>query len=155
MESKTEGRELEKPKTKKITAQYLREQFLIKAAPLLDQYINAALGTEQVKSVNSAARDEVWSILKALLLKSTDKIKLSTPGIQGIINAIESGECTPEEAQKLIDIYKTARDATQANSISTGPVCLVNISTSGGQKEIGVQGVLAKSSEKLEFSGKE
>ena len=95
----------------KVTATFLKNRFLDAAYPLVDDYVNAALGEASIKSTNAGCREEVWSLLKELMLKSSDKIDIEIGSMRDILAAVESGKCTLEEGNKLIVMYKQVREA--------------------------------------------
>lgn len=88
-----------------MTPDQLREKFLEMAAPLVDQYVNAAIGKEDIKSLNVGCRNEVWELLKQIILKSTDKINIEVQEPMDILKAVEAGKCTLEQGQQLLDMY--------------------------------------------------
>jgi len=94
---------------RKISAQKLKAQFLEEAAPLVDQYISAALGKGELESTNIGAREEVWDVLKQLMLQSSTKIDIDVKSAQDVIDAVTAGKCTFEEGDKLMKLYESAR----------------------------------------------
>lgn len=106
----------------------LRDHFLNRAAPLVDAYIDAALGTKDLDSYDSDARKEVWGILKRLLLASTDKLDM--PHIEGpedVLKAVESGKCTLEQAQMLIEMYNQVRYPQGGGPGQGGPLFNITV----------------------------
>jgi len=111
------------------TAQELKQMFLEKAQPLVEQYIEAALGTGKLQSTNAEAREEVWDVLKKLMLQSSDKLDISIESAQDVLDAVSSGKCTFEEADKLLGLFEKMRKIETTGllgSSSTGGVT-VNI----------------------------
>jgi hypothetical protein len=97
---------------KNKTAQQLKEEFLERAAPLMDQYLDATFGIDSIQSTDSACRKEVWELLKEFIQKADEKIYLpedfsGTP--EGVIRAVESGHITLQEGEKLLLLYRTAK----------------------------------------------
>lgn len=98
--------ESDTPQPVRHTAQELKAYFLQNAQPLVKEYIDAALGKGELSSTNMAAREEVWSILKQLMVSSSDKLDMDINSAQDVLEAVSKGKCTFEEAQKLLDMYK-------------------------------------------------
>lgn len=92
------------------TAQQLKQFFLDNAEPLVQQYIDAALGTGKLKSTNAEAREEVWEVLKTLMLQSSDKLDIEVKTAQDVLDAVSTGKCTFEEGEKLLKLYKQMKD---------------------------------------------
>jgi hypothetical protein len=88
-----------------MTPDELREKFIKQASPLMDQYIKAALGDEDIKSLNAGCRKEVWDLLKSIIVASADKIKIDVNDPKDILKAVESGQCTIEQGQQLLNMY--------------------------------------------------
>jgi len=98
------------PPTIRHTAQELKSYFLDNAQPLVKQYIDAALGTGELKSFNADAREQVWSVLKQLMLNSSDKLDIDINSAQDVLTAVSKGKCTFEEGEKLLELYKKMSD---------------------------------------------
>ena len=114
------------------TTQELKSHFMEIAWPIVDSYVNAALGKEDLKSFNSGCREEVWELVKKLMIQSSDKMNLDIDNPRDILLAVENGECTFKEAEQLLDLYQRVKDIEQeggaVNSGNTG--LLININTS-------------------------
>ena len=102
--------EVKEPKTVRHTAQELKQYFLDNAQPLVKEYIDAALGKGELQSTNMSAREEVWGVLKQLMLSSSDKLDIDINSAQDVLNAVSKGKCTFEEAQKLLEMYKKMKE---------------------------------------------
>ncbi|RLA58811.1 MAG: hypothetical protein DRQ89_14900 [Epsilonproteobacteria bacterium] len=89
----------------RATAQSLKKYFLTNAEPLLKQYIDAALGTGQLQSTNAGAREEVWEVLKTLMLQSSDKLDINIETGEDVLKAVSTGKYTLEEGEKLLRLY--------------------------------------------------
>jgi len=94
----------------RATAQSLKKYFLTNAEPLLKQYIDAALGTGQLQSTNAGAREEVWEVLKTLMLQSSDKLDINIETAEDVLKAVSTGKCTFEEGEKLLSLYKKMKE---------------------------------------------
>ena len=101
---------VKEPKTVRHTAQELKQYFLDNAQPLVKEYIDAALGKGELQSTNMSAREEVWGVLKQLMLSSSDKLDIDINSAQDVLNAVSKGKCTFEEAQKLLEMYKKMKE---------------------------------------------
>lgn len=100
------------------SAQALKLHFLDNAQPLIDEYIGAALGTGKLNSNNSTAREEVWGVLKQLMLQSSDKLELEITNADDILIAVSNGKCTMEEGKQLLDLYKKAKEISTMGTIA-------------------------------------
>ena len=97
-------------KSLRVSAQELKQHFLESAWPIVDAYIDAALGKKDLASLNSGCREEVWDLIKTLMVQSSDKLELNIESPQDILKAVESGKCTFEEGDKLLALYKKVKD---------------------------------------------
>lgn len=99
----------------RVTAQALKARFLNTAWPIVDAYINAALGIEELKSLNSGCREEVWDLVKKLMLQSSDKLEIDIKNAEDIIKAVSNGKCTFEEGDKLLAMFKKVKEIENIN----------------------------------------
>lgn len=103
----------------KRTAQELKEHFLEKASPLLDQYLDATFGLAPLKSTDATCRKEVWGLLKTFLEKADEKIILEEKyrtGPEGVLLAIQDGVLTLEEGERLIEIHCKINGMNKVNA---------------------------------------
>ena len=106
----------------------LRKHFLDAAAPIVDQYIAAALGTADLESYNQDCRKEVWDLVKRLMLQSTDKLDLpSIKGPEDVLKAVEQGKCTLEQAQMLVGMYNQVLHPKGGPQGAGGPLFTITI----------------------------
>lgn len=103
----------------RLSAQELKAYFLKNAYPIVDQYIKAALGKEDLKSLSSDCRKEVWDLIKSLMLQSSDKLELNIESVEDILKAVENGKCTFEEGDKLMGLYKKAKEIEMSGKLGT------------------------------------
>lgn len=99
-----------KKKTRVPSAQELKTHFMEIAWPIVDSYVGAALGTKELQSTNAGCREEVWELVKKLMLQSSDKLQLTVSNPRDILEAVGSGQCTIEEAQQLLTMMKQVSD---------------------------------------------
>jgi hypothetical protein len=92
------------------TAQQLKQEFLDAAGPLVKQYVDAALGHADFTSINAGAREEVWEVLKKMMLQSSDKLELDIKTAEDVLKAVSEGKCTFEEGDKLLKLFKQVKD---------------------------------------------
>ena len=112
------------------TAQKLKQHFLDSAGPIVQAYIDAALGKKDFDSINSGAREEVWDVMKKLMLQSSDKLELEIASAQDVIDAVSKGKCTFEEGEKLLNLYhKVKQIETQGQLDGTGGLTINILST--------------------------
>ena len=102
-----------------MSSQELKQKILSEAGPLVDQYIRAALGTGVIESTNQSAREEVWDVLKQLMLESSSKIDIDVKTAKDVRAAVTSGKCTFEEGKQLMELYKAAKVVEQNSVIGS------------------------------------
>ena len=108
--------------TKKIPSpEEIREEFLEKALPLMNQYINAALGTDELQSYSSEARTEVWELLKELILRPNEKVTIEINEPKDILAAVANGKCSIEVGTKLMEMYKKISDIESPTTDNDAP----------------------------------
>lgn len=105
-----------KPEDVRQTAQRLKQFFIENAEPLLKEYINAALGVGKLSSNSADARQEVWDLLKKLMLQSSDKLEIDIKSAEDVLEAVSSGKCTFDEGEKLLNLYKKVREINEVGS---------------------------------------
>lgn len=96
----------------------LKSHFLHRASPLIDDYIDAALGESVLKSTNDHARFEVWKLLVEIMRQADNKAPiLNMKGkkiddqISLILEDVFSGNTSPAEGRELISIVQQGFDA--------------------------------------------
>ena len=110
------------------TPQELKEHFLAVAQPLVQQYVDAALGYSELESTNKGAREEVWDLLKSLMLASSSKIDVELNSAEDVLKAVTDGKCTLEEGDALLAMYKKVVEINNPNgAVSGGGGIVVNI----------------------------
>jgi len=114
------------------TAQALKQHFLEMAEPLVEAYVNAALGNSNLQSTNSSAREEVWSVLKQMMLQSSDKLEIDIASAEGVLEAVSTGKCTFEEGEKLLSLYKKVKDIEVAGNLPGNASVLIQILNATG-----------------------
>lgn len=128
-EAKPPAEAVDKAITKVVkSAQGLKEHFLEISQSLIDEYVSAALGDSEIKSTNTHCREEVWDVLKKLMLQSSSKLEIMEGGSpDAIINAVEQGKCTIEEGKELLNMYKQLRDIQDPKGTGNGMNLQINI----------------------------
>ena len=110
------------------SAQGLKDHFLSISQGLIDEYVGAALGNAEITSTNTHCREEVWDVLKRLMLQSSDKLDILEGGSpEAIIQAVETGKCTVGEGKELLSMYKQLRDIKDPAGKGTGMALQINI----------------------------
>ena len=120
-------------RTLRKTAQELKQQFLKAAEPLVEQYVQAALGTGELQSTNASAREAVWELLSKLMVQSGESLELDIQCAEDVIKAVTDGRCTMEEGQALLKLYKTAKEIEHVGQLPGGTTggLTINILSSG------------------------
>lgn len=121
------------------TAQQLKQKFLEDAAPLVQQYVDAALGVADFNSMNAGAREEVWGVLKQLMLQSSDKLELDIQTAEDVLEAVSQGKCTFEEGEKLLSLFKKVKDIETAGQLPGGPGTGLQITILAGDGNVKVE----------------
>ncbi|OOZ38180.1 hypothetical protein [Solemya elarraichensis gill symbiont] len=99
------------------TPNKLRQEFLEKASPLIDEYINASLGKSELRSTNSGAREEVWDALKQIILKASDVVKLHAESTKDVLSLLGDGKLSLNDAERLMKIMGTHQEATELTEL--------------------------------------
>lgn len=93
----------------------LMEQCLEKAEPVLQAYVDAALGVKDLKSINAGCRTELWDILKAVILYANEvEHKYAPAGIEtekDVLNAVLSGKMMIKQGLDLMNLFLAVRKA--------------------------------------------
>ena len=91
----------------------LRMHFLRKSAPLIDNYIDVALGSAIPLSTNAQVQHEVWDTLKQIILSAKNPApivdlrgKAVSDQIDEILIMATEGRCTLEEAKELMSLVQ-------------------------------------------------
>jgi len=100
------------------SAQEIKQNFLERAAPLVDEYIDAALGLGELSSNNADARTEVWQLLSHLMKQSSEKIDIHIENAEDVIKAVTDGKCTMAEGKELLSLYKQVKDINTAGLLT-------------------------------------
>lgn len=92
----------------------MRSHFLEEASPLIDQMINAALGTKKMNSQDNYAINEVWNVLKEIIIKANNPAPLIdlrgkdiTDQIDQILQSVTTGELDFEQAKEYMSLVST------------------------------------------------
>jgi hypothetical protein len=90
----------------KRTPSELRDEFIQKAYPIIDEYINAALGTSEFKATSTDARTQVWDTIKTVILGATTLQKINAESTNNIIQMLANGDISIDQAMKLMSILE-------------------------------------------------
>ena len=119
------------------TAEELKNHFLSRAWAIVDVYLDAALGVKEMNSFSADCRQEVWEVVKTLILKSSNSLSLDkVDKPEDVLRAVESGRCTFKEAEQLLELYKKVKDielGLSSRSSGKGEGVTVNILNAGGE----------------------
>lgn len=103
-----------------ITPANLKSHFLHRAAPLIDDYIDAALGNRNLNSTNDHARFEVWSMLKTIILEAKNPMPLMNikgktidDQVDDILTMATTGKIDLQEAKELISLVQQGYELTE------------------------------------------
>ena len=121
------------------TAQAMKQKFLEQAAPLVEQYVAAALGVADFVSLSTDAREEVWDVLKKMMLQSSEKIEIDIKTAQDVITAVTEGKCTMEEGKQLLELYKSVKSIETMGSIEGATGLTINILQASTPKTVTVE----------------
>ena len=98
----------------------LRRHFIYKAAPLIDNYINVALGKEVPISTNAKVQHEVWSVLKEIILTAKNPAPLMDikghtieDQVSKILTMVSTGKCTLEEGKDYLALVQQGFELTE------------------------------------------
>ena len=89
----------------------MKYHFIERASPLIDAYIDSALGVSYMKSNNSLIQQEVWNLLRELILNAKNKAPLLNlrgknieSQIDEILTKVSAGEINLEEAKEYMSL---------------------------------------------------
>jgi len=80
----------------------------------------------------------VWDVLKKLILSSSDRLGVEIDSVESILRAVSQGKCTFEEGEKLLDLFKKAKEISTMGKLPAGGKGAlegglnISISTGGG-----------------------
>ena len=96
----------------------LKAHFLHRASPLIDDYIDAALGLDTLNSTSDHARFEVWKLLTEIMRQADNKAPiLNVKGkkiddqISLILEDVFKGKSTVSEGRDMIALVQQGFDA--------------------------------------------
>lgn len=96
------------------TPDALKRHFIERASPMIDQMIDAALGTGEMKATNIMARDEVWDLLKGIIKEAENPVPLLNlkggnieEQIDIILTKVSTGEINFEQAKRYMELVSS------------------------------------------------
>lgn len=99
-----------------VTPTYLKQRFLDRAAPLMDDYIDAALGKGTLEG-HPVAQGEVWTVLREVILNARPpapllnlKGKSITGQVDEILTQVTRGEINFDEAKEFMSLVSAGFD---------------------------------------------
>jgi len=116
----------------------LRKIILESGEELVQQYVDAALGKGVFTSTNLMAREEIWSMLKSMMLKASDSMdKIDIDEAREILQHVTDGTITMSEGDKLLSMYKQVADIERPGSDgNSAPNITVVIQPAGSDVDI-------------------
>lgn len=98
----------------------LRAHFLHRASPLIDEYIDSALGRKVLNSTSDHARIEVWNILKQIILEAKNPSPLMNirgkpinDQVDQILTLTSSGKINLEEGKEWLSLIQQGFEVTE------------------------------------------
>ena len=98
----------------------MRQHFLERASPMIDDMIDSALGTGRMKSNNALAQQEVWDILKEVIMHAENPAPLLNlrgesveKQVDTILTKVSAGEITFKEAKEYMSLVSMGFDLTK------------------------------------------
>jgi len=98
----------------------MRQHFLERASPMIDDMIDAALGEGRMKSNNALAQQEVWDILKSVIMQAENPAPLLNlrgdsvdKQVDTILTKVSAGEITFNEAKEYMSLVSMGFDLTK------------------------------------------
>ena len=102
----------------------LRAHFIHRASPLIDDYIDAALGNGTLRSTNDHARFEVWSVLKQILLEANNpsplvdiRGKSINEQVDKILTLATTGKINNQEAKEYLELIRQGYEVTEVPNL--------------------------------------
>jgi len=113
----------------------LRQLILDNGEELVQQYIDAALGKGGFTATNLSAREEMWDMLKSMMLKSSDTVDaLDVQEARNILDHVASGKLTLAEGDKLLAMFKTVAEIERPTIDAGGTSVTVVIQSADKQE---------------------
>ena len=100
------------------TPEYLRQAFLDKAEPFIDDYIASALGEKEIKG-SGVARTAVWELLSDIIKQAGDKSKtdIKSGDISGqvkeVFEKVASGDLSAKQGKEYIALLQAGFEITE------------------------------------------
>ena len=99
----------------------LFDDFLEKAEPLLQEYVDAALGVKDLSSLNTGCRSELWDTLKKVILSAHEYAPSGIETEEDVFNAVLKGEITIHHGSVLMDLFLTMRKLREHSMAESVP----------------------------------
>ena len=88
-----------------ITPTTLRTEFLQEAKPIMNAYIDVALGDGVMKG-NKEIYSKVWDVLSQVILQADDMRKIHVQSNADILKLLRHGKLTVGEAERLMGVMQ-------------------------------------------------
>lgn len=80
---------------------------------LIDEYTSVIKGEGDFSSNSVKAREDVFDILKEVILKESDTKKIIATSTESVLKLLRRGKITLEEAERLMKIMQTDFEITE------------------------------------------
>lgn len=90
---------------KEITPTSLRKEFLEEAKPIMNAYIDVALGDGVLKG-NKEIHGKVWEVLSQVILQADDTRKIHIKTNADILDLLSKGKVSVSEAERLMGLMQ-------------------------------------------------
>ena len=107
-----------------ITPSSLRAHFLHKASPLIDLYIDVALGEAVPKSTNIQMQHEVWEVLKTIILSAKNPAPIIDlkghtvdEQVSKILELVSTGKITLDDGKEYLSLVQQGFELTELPEI--------------------------------------
>lgn len=90
---------------KQITPNSLRAEFLKKAKPIMDGYIEVASGNGAMKG-SKEIHGKIWDVLSQVILQADDMRKIHVQSNADILKLLRNGKVTVGEAERLMGVMQ-------------------------------------------------
>ena len=98
----------------------LRKDFIKRATPVVNAYVDVALGKGALKTSDKSVSDKVWEAMNTIIQQADDPVPLAkltdgdiTARVDAVLSQVASGEITPDEGKKLIGLLQAGFDITE------------------------------------------
>lgn len=127
-------KDIEEKVSFEITPVNIRRHFLHKAAPLIDTYIDVALGKKVPETTNLQMQNQVWEVLREIILSASDhapvidlKGKTVDEQVSKILELVSTGGIPIDQGKEYLSLVQQGFELTELPDIIAKMEALENL----------------------------